>query len=161
MSPLIVDVPWDDPRAIDLRDGLDAEMVDRYALNQIEEDPEITAERSRVLALHGDSVVATVLALDENGDAVGHAALRTRDDVLEIKKVIVDPAARGKGVAKAIMAAIEERARRHGGRRVILQTGHAQPEAISLYEKLGYTPIPVYEPYRRTMPNSLCYEKSL
>lgn len=158
---MIVDVPWDDPRAIELRRRLDAEMVERYSLGQLDEDPEITEERSRVLALEPDSVVATVLALDEHGEPVGHAALRTRPGALEIKKVVVDPAARGKGIATAVMTAIEERARRAGAERVILQTGHAQPEAIALYEKLGYSPIPVYEPYRRTMPNSLCYEKPL
>jgi GNAT superfamily N-acetyltransferase len=160
VPPVIVDVPWNDPRAIELRDRMDAEMSVRYGIDGTE-DPAISAERSRVLALTGDTVVATVLALDENGAAIGHAALRTRGDALEIKKVVVDPAARGRGVGIAVMAAIEERARRAGASRVILQTGAAQPEAIALYGKLGFTPIPVYEPYRATMPNSLCFEKLL
>ncbi|WP_255359407.1 hypothetical protein [Frondihabitans sp. PAMC 28766] len=43
----------------------------------------------------------------------------------------------------------------------MLQTGDRQPDAVRLYERFGYTPIPVYEPYVEAIPFSLCYEKRL
>jgi ribosomal protein S18 acetylase RimI-like enzyme len=48
------------------------------------------------------------------------------------------PAARGRGVARRMLAAIEESARNSGRKRVILETGDKQPEAIALYESAGY-----------------------
>jgi hypothetical protein len=32
---------------------------------------------------------------------------------------------------------------------------------VALHERVGYTPIPIYEPYVETIPNSLCVEKVL
>ena len=50
-------------------------------------------------------------------------------------------AVRGRGVARKLLVAIEESARAAGCRRVILETGDRQPEAIALYEASGYTRI--------------------
>ena len=58
------------------------------------------------------------------------------------------PAARGRGVARRLLAAIEESARADGFRRVILETGDRQPEAIALYESLGYVRIPDFGYYK-------------
>ena len=59
------------------------------------------------------------------------------------------------------MLELERIARSADVRRLILQTGDRQPEAVGLYEALGYTPIPIYDPYAETMPFSLCFEKTL
>src|SRR5207247_81733 len=49
----------------------------------------------------------------------------------EIKRMYVRPVARGRGVALAVLRAVEESARGYGCERAILETGAAQPEAIN------------------------------
>jgi GNAT superfamily N-acetyltransferase len=60
----------------------------------------------------------------------------------EIKRMYTVPAARGRGLARAVLAAVEESARENGRRAVVLETGDRQPEAIKLYESAGYRRIP-------------------
>jgi putative acetyltransferase len=57
---------------------------------------------------------------------------------VEIKRVFIDPSARGVGLSKALMQVIEDEARALGFRIARLETGISQPEALGLYEKLGY-----------------------
>jgi GNAT superfamily N-acetyltransferase len=63
-------------------------------------------------------------------------------------------------VARGLLAAAERAARELGAARVILHTGDRQPEAIRLYEREGYTRIPIYPPYT-SMTWSTCFEKPL
>jgi putative acetyltransferase len=72
----------------------------------------------------------------------------------------VAPDARGRGVGRVLLAALEEEARRLGYRAVRLETGHLQPEAIGLYTAAGFEPIPCYGPYVDD-PRSRCFEKAL
>ncbi|MEU7894956.1 hypothetical protein AB0B45_19125 [Nonomuraea sp. NPDC049152] len=58
----------------------------------------------------------------------------------------------------ALLEAAEAAAARLGAERVVLQTGDRQPDAVRVYEREGYTPIPVYPPYH-LVPNSRCYMK--
>jgi putative acetyltransferase len=67
----------------------------------------------------------------------------------EIKRLFVVDAHRGNGIASAVMRNLEERARDAGAECVLLETGVNQPEALSLYRKLGYAhcdPFGAYEP---------------
>ncbi len=84
--------------------------------------------------------------------------LRRLGDEWELKRLVVAPHGRRRGVGTALTQAVIDRARREGARRVILQTGAPQPESIALYVAAGFTPIPVYEPYAETMANSRCFE---
>ena len=118
-------------------------------------------ERAEALAVHEDEVVATFLALDVDGTALGHVMLRRLGEEWELKRLIVTAAARRRGVGRALTGAVVARAREGGARRVILQSGRMQPESLALYAGAGFTPIPVYEPYVATMPDSLCFERVL
>ncbi len=70
---------------------------------------------------------------------VGCAALvPVKPTVGELKRMYVVPEARGRGVARALLQAIEDAARRNGYRELWLETGMRQPEAIALYESAGY-----------------------
>ena len=64
------------------------------------------------------------------------------DRVAEIKRMYVVPQARGRGLARAVLAHLERTAVEAGHRAMVLETGRGQPEAIALYESSGYTAIP-------------------
>ena len=94
-------------------------------------------------------------------EPVGCGALRPYGDGrIELKRMYVRPAYRGRGLSRAILAALEDEARAEGATTVILETGDRQAEAIALYERHGYESIPKYGPYVDS-PISLCYEKRL
>jgi putative acetyltransferase len=78
----------------------------------------------------------------------------------EMKRVFVDPAARGKGVARAIMAALEDAAAQAGATLMQLETGIYQPEAIALYRRFGYAERGPFGAYRPD-PLSIFMEKRL
>ena len=110
----------------------------------------------RALSVDPSDVLTSILVF-EDGEPVGHAAVRPFGEAaLEVKKVFVTPAARGRGISKLLMAETEVIAREHGFGSLILQTGDLQAEAIALYLRMGYEPIPVYGPYA-VLPNSLCF----
>jgi GNAT superfamily N-acetyltransferase len=81
-----------------------------------------------------------------------------RDGDAEIKRMYVVPEARGRGHARAVLAAIERSAAAAGRCRLILETGTKQPEAIALYRSSGYAPIDRFGMYRDE-PGSLCFAK--
>jgi len=72
--------------------------------------------------------------------AVGCGGVEIFDGFAEVKRVYARPAARGLGVAKALMARVETQARDSGVRSLRLETGTEQTAAIGLYERLGYRP---------------------
>jgi GNAT superfamily N-acetyltransferase len=78
----------------------------------------------------------------------------------EIKRMYVEPDARGKGVGRTILRSLEQRARESRYTALRLETGARQPEAIALYESEGYLPIEPYGFYRDS-PLSRCFEKHL
>jgi GNAT superfamily N-acetyltransferase len=70
------------------------------------------------------------------------------------------PQARGRGLARRILAELEATAAAAGRVRMVLETGTLQPEAIALYSSCGYTPIPKFGLYRED-PLSVCLGKPL
>lgn len=103
----------------------------------------------------------TFVLAEAAGEAIGCGALRLREPgVAEVKRMFVRPAARRRGVARAVLAALEARAREIDASRILIETGASQPEAISLYVSSGYVPIPRYGEYVN-VPTSRCFEKRL
>lgn len=98
----------------------------------------------------------------ENGEPAGCGCFRETGDghVVEIKRMYVIEAARGRGIARQILQALEEWAKEAGKRQAVLETGINQPEAISLYKKGGYRQIDRYEPYV-DREDSICMGKQL
>ena len=155
-------VAWDDPRAVELPRLMDVEIFARYAAPaDAPEDAGITERRRVALLVDPADVRATVLAIHADGSPVAHAALRELRGDWEVKRVVVGPGQRGRGLGRALMLELERIAAAARVTRLILQTGDRQPDAVALYESLGYTPIPIYDPYAKTMPFSLCFEKIL
>lgn len=67
----------------------------------------------------------------------------------EIKRLWVSPRVRGLGLARRLLAELEERAVRHGSDLVRLDTNRALEATTRLYRSSGYTEVPAFndEPY--------------
>ena len=79
----------------------------------------------------------------------------------EIRRMYVVPERRGAGLSRRILGALEDEARSLGYRRVRLETGIRQHEALGLYRFLsGFAEIPRYGPYVDD-ELSVCFEKPL
>jgi len=83
-----------------------------------------------------------------------------RDGDAEIKRMYTVPSARGRGLARAMLRFLEAEAARAGRRRLVLETGTEQPEAIALYGSEGFARIPAFGIYRDE-PGCLCFGKEL
>jgi putative acetyltransferase len=146
----IISVAVGSPDAARLVARLDAELDQRY--------PGVRGQFSaaNTLADHATFLVASL-----GGRPVGCGAFRPLDEsAVEVKRMFVAPDCRGRGLARRLLAELEERARRAGYTLARLETGVRQPEAIGLYESAGYRRIPNYGIYAGNA-DSACFEKSL
>jgi GNAT superfamily N-acetyltransferase len=138
----LVRTRFDSPVAQTLCAEIQAEYVRRYGGGDETElgDDDFTPP-------NGDFFVA----YDEGGEPLGCGGWRAHgDDDAEMKRVYVRETARRRGLARALVAAVEESAAQAGRKRVILETGPRQPEAISMYEALGYVPVTPFGYYACT-----------
>jgi len=87
----------------------------------------------------------TFLIARLHGRAIGCGALKSLDaSTGEIKRMWVAPEARGLGVARRLLAALEAEARALGMSRVVLDTNRTLVEAQGMYRKAGYRDIARY-----------------
>lgn len=101
------------------------------------------------------------LAARRDGEIVGCGGIcRLADGVAELRRMYVAPAARGLGVGRRLLAALEEQALALGYASIRLETGFRQREAVGLYESAGFRRGECWGPYL-TDPKSVCYEKTL
>jgi GNAT superfamily N-acetyltransferase len=142
----ITPVDPEDTRLKQLIAELDRELWDRYNDEAIGPMP-ISPDVQFVLACRGTT-------------PVGCAATQPKGEDFELKRMYVAPAARGIGVAPLLVDATVKIATTRGGKRLILETGVRQPDAVRLYEKCEFTRIPNFPPYDQD-PLSLCYAKDL
>lgn len=96
-----------------------------------------------------------------NGEAAGCGAFKKQDEhSVEIKRMYVCEEYRKKGVAIAILNELEQWAAELNFIKTVLETGKKQPEAIALYQKVGYNLIPNYGQYEN-IENSVCMSKTI
>jgi putative acetyltransferase len=105
---------------------------------------------------HGAFLVAFLEATPRGCGAVRMLTPATA----ELKRMYVAPAARGLGVGRALLGALEAEARRLGSARMLLETGVRQAAALALYESAGFARIPAFGEYQ-TSPTSVCMSKAL
>ncbi|MFE0591268.1 GNAT family N-acetyltransferase [Micromonospora echinospora] len=142
---------WDGADGVRLRAAQRAELDARYGNDDHEPGIAPTA---------GD-IDVFLIARDAHGAALGCGGLRTLGpDSAEIKRMYVEPAARGTGVAVAILRSLEHEARGRGLVDLLLETGTAQPDAMRFYEREGYHRIDNFGPYAGE-PLSVCYARRL
>ena len=85
---------------------------------------------------HPDVLFAVVR--DCTGAAIGCGAIVMKPEYGEVKRMYVRPEARGQGVARRLMEALEAEAMQNGCRTFMLETGPTLTEALGLYERMGY-----------------------
>lgn len=96
-----------------------------------------------------------------DGRIVGCCALvEAGDGTAEIKRMFVDPEARGLSIGRRLMETIEALGRGRGLSAIRLETGISQPEALGLYRRFGYVEIEPFGDYEPD-PLSLFMEKRL
>lgn len=153
-------VPYDHPDAVKLNDQVQLEYQERY-----DGDGDATfLDPAMFAAPHG----LYLLAYDATDAPVASGGWRRQDQNdegysdgdAELKRMYVVPEARGLGLARRILAVLEEDARAAGRLRMVLETGDQQPEAIALYLSSGYTPSPKFGHYR-FHDSSRCMAKPL
>ena len=131
-------LPYDDPVSQDLVEQVQQEYIARYGGRD-----EAVVDPAEFLPPQG-----LFLAADGDGQPVGSGAWRARGaGVAEIKRVYVVSRLRRRGLAQLIVDALERTAAQAGCRSVVLNSGAEQPEALRLYERLGYGPVTPYGVY--------------
>lgn len=141
-----------DPAAQPLVSGLSGEYADRYGPND-----EMQAFDPADFRPPDGAFVLVV----EAGRTVAGGGIRRLDGCCgELKRMWTAPTHRRRGLARVVLAALEGAARERGFRRLLLETGPAQPEAVRLYLTAGFEPVPGYGRYRDD-PDCLSYAKDL
>lgn len=132
------------------------EMSDAYAAELY------PAESNHLLDISSlEKPEVSFLVARREGEIVGCASLvKAGDGTAEIKRMFIDPEARGLKLANRLMDALEELARRAQLSAIRLETGISQPEALGLYRKHGYVEIGPFGTYGPD-PLSVFMEKRL
>jgi GNAT superfamily N-acetyltransferase len=134
-------VPADRPPASDLLEAMVVEVGELYGTGRIDNPEAPSASPAELTPPRGDFVVV----FDEDSTPVAGGAVKALGDgVGEIKRMYVVPEARGRGIARVLLGALEDAARRLGFTVARLDTGNRQPHAQALYESAGYRSIPDY-----------------
>ena len=103
------------------------------------------------------SGVVLIAYLDDH--AIGCGTLKAgRTQPPEIKRLWVDPDARGLGVGRRLLDALEKCARETGNRTVRLDTNAALTEAIAMYRRSGYVEV---SPFNNETYADLWFSKRL
>lgn len=145
-------VRYDEPEAQTVMRAAMAELADRYG-GTGDDTPMDPAE---FVPPRGDFVVAFL-----GGEPVGGAGWRAHgDDDAELKRMFTSATVRGRGVGRRVLAAVEDSARARGRRRLILEVGDLQPEAIAMYNACGYDRIENFGFYRDA-PGCLSFARVL
>ncbi|MEU0247232.1 GNAT family N-acetyltransferase [Streptomyces sp. NPDC006235] len=153
-------VSFDHPDAMKLNDEVQAEYAVRYG-----DDGDATVMAASDFEPPNGIYL---IAYDDFGTPVASGAWRSQDandegnldGDAEVKRMFVIEQMRGRGIARRILAALEEDARAAGRIRMVLETGLKQPEAIALYTSGGYEPCAKFGYYRH-YESSRCFAKTL
>lgn len=132
-------VPYLHPDAAVLVEAVQQEYVERYG----------GPDQTPLDAAEFDPPSGIFLVGRVDGVPAVCGAIRQIDDTTaEIKRMYVRPALRRSGYARLMLARLEQAARDAGYRRLVLESGNAQPEALALYRSSGYAPVTPYGFYR-------------
>jgi GNAT superfamily N-acetyltransferase len=102
-----------------------------------------------------------LLAQSNGGEALGCICLQPLElpEACEVKRLYVRPAARGKGLGRALATSAIERASTLGYREMMLDTLPWMTSAIAIYRSLGFAPIAPY--WNNLVPGIIYLGKTL
>jgi GNAT superfamily N-acetyltransferase len=131
---------------VDSGDGSRLEAAMREEMRELYSGLDLTSEHMpKAGATELNPPAGAFLVGYQDGTAVCCGGIKRLDDTTcEIKRMYVAPAARGQGVARELLATLEDRARAMGYVSARLDTGSKQPAAQHLYESAGYEQIENY-----------------
>ena len=130
--------PSDSPAALTLLAGFEADIARLYPGWTPTVGPTATPDDFR--PPHGNFLVAYM-----DGHPVACGGLKRLDsETVEVKRLFVQPDARGNGLSRTMLKALERAAHEAGYLVVRLDTGRNQPEALKLFKTAGYQAIPDY-----------------
>jgi GNAT superfamily N-acetyltransferase len=155
--------PYDGAVATALVQALLVDLNERYADVDDAEDPDDDDYLAEVTPAMVRPPLGTFLVAWLDGTPAGCGALKPLDSdptVGEIKRMYTAPSARRQGVSRRLLEHLERAAAELGYRRIQLETGLAQPEAMALYESHGWHRITPYGHYKHS-PQSVCFAKDL
>jgi putative acetyltransferase len=150
-SPTITREPPDTPDAIRLITELEAHLEPLY--------PPESRHGFSVDKLVAEAVPFFLLRTNGTPACCGGIKL-VGSEYGEVKRMYVRPQFRGLGFGKLMLNHLADYARSHDIVLLRLETGIHQPEAIGLYERMGFYRIPPFGLYTDD-PLSRCYEKRL
>ena len=82
--------------------------------------------------------IRQVVVLYQDAIPSGCGAIKEYEPgIMEVKRMFVPPAARGKGIASAVLKELETWALELGYKKCILETGDIMRDAITIYKKNG------------------------
>lgn len=138
-----MDVSLDDPRKHDVSALLQQHLDDMHA-----ESPPESVHALDLTGLTAPGI--TFVTAREDGVLLGCGAIKVLGDHGEIKSMRTTDAARGRGVATAVLAWLLEEARRRGLARVSLETGTQDyfASAVRLYQRHGFVDCGPFGDYR-------------
>jgi len=103
----------------------------------------------------------TVVIVYNDMNPAGCGCFKKYNNVtIELKRMFVSAERRGMGIGALLVHELEKWAAELNYNFIVLETGIKQPEAIHLYQKLGYTKIPNYDQYK-DMNTSVCFKKNI
>jgi GNAT superfamily N-acetyltransferase len=138
-------------QALPLVDALNDELMVRYGGGE----PSV-AHPEQFRAPYGGFFVLNVDGVD-----VACGGVRPLSEGIgEVKRMYVEPSARGRGLSRVVLQGLVAFARSAGYRELWLETGVQQPEAMALYESSGFAPIERYGQYKDD-PRARCYALTL
>lgn len=156
----IHEAPWDHPDGKALREAQRVELATRYNTDDSEPGSAPT---------EADINVFIIAYIDRHPVACGalrelHIDTATGQEPpgnAEVKRMFVVQESRGKGgVASKVLKELEQRASSRGWKRLVLETGNRQPDAIRFYTREGYSVIPNFGPYSAS-EHSICFGREI
>jgi len=129
--------------------------LDNELWNELNEDQSTYDQYNKVPNIQ----TAIIIYDNENPVAIG-CYKAYNNNTVEIKRMYVDKAYRGKGISKMVLDELEKWAIENGFQQAILETSIHFNVAQSLYSKSGYVIIPNYDQYE-DLEESICMKKKL